>query len=114
MSMVMHLRRKMVPAIEKNLLAIMNLCLWKRITSIQIERRAIPVTSVISKAQGMCGTLSRMMSGKGGYLFISGTLSCTTVMVNAVSHDTDKAYRIATAVFHLSGLRIVAKFDFGR
>ena len=96
MIMVKHRRRKIVPAIAKNLLAMINLCLWKRMTRSQIVRSVIPVISVISKAHGMWGTLSRMISGRGGYLFMSGTLSCTTVITTSVSQDTE-----------------VAKFDLG-
>ena len=91
MIMVKHLRRKIVPAIAKNLRAMMNLCLWKMMTRSQMVKRVIPVISVISKAQGMWGTLSKMISGRGGYLFMSGTLSCTTVMTTAVSQDTNRA-----------------------
>jgi len=43
-----------------------------------------------------------MISGRGGYLFISGTLSCTTVITRAVSQDTAIPYMMARAVFHLS------------
>lgn len=50
--------------------------------------KSVPVTSHISKAQGICGTLSKKISGKGGYFFISGTLSCTITITNAVIHVT--------------------------
>ena len=73
----------------KHLLAMMNLCLWKIMITIQMVRRVIPDISAISKAQGMWGTLSRMMSGKGGYLFMSGTLSWTIVITKAVNQDTN-------------------------
>ena len=91
MIMVKHRSRKIVPAMAKNLRAMMNLCLWKTITRSQMESRVMPVISVISKAQGMWGTLSRMMSGSGGYLFMSGTLSCTKVITKAVNQETKRA-----------------------
>ena len=39
---------------------------------------------------GICGTLSKMISGKGGYLSISGTLSWTITMTKAVTQDTKR------------------------
>jgi hypothetical protein len=93
----------MVPEMEKNLRAKMNLWLWKRSTTNQMTHNVIPVISLISKAQEMCGILSSIISGKGGYLFMSGTRSCTTVMVMAVNQLTHSMYIRANAVFHLSG-----------
>ena len=68
-NMVTQRRRKMVPAIAKNLLAMIhlefyifitlkceqspNLCLWQMIMVNQMRRRVMPVSSVISNAQGM-------------------------------------------------------------
>jgi hypothetical protein len=54
-------------------------------------------------AHGICGTLSRKISGSGGYFFISGTLSCTITITNAVIQVTTKQYPRAMNAFHNSG-----------
>lgn len=46
----------------------------------------------MAKAQGMCGTLSKKISGKGGYFFMSGTLLCTITITNAVIQVTINKY----------------------
>lgn len=59
-----------------------------------MQNSIVPVTSHMWKAHGMCGTLSRKMSGRGGYFFMSGTRSCTTTITNAVIQVTRKAYPV--------------------
>ena len=62
---------------------------------ISISRKVSKPTHIkISKkhvlTHGICGTLSKMISGKGGYLSISGTLSWTMTMTKAVTQDTKR------------------------
>ena len=71
---------------------------------IQINSNSDPVHSHISKAQGIYGTLSRNISGRGGYFFISGTRSCTTTITNAVIQVTTKRYARLIKAFATSGL----------
>jgi hypothetical protein len=52
----------------------MKRCLWKKRTPTQMQNRIEPVTSHISKAQGIWGMLSRKRSGSGGNFSMSGTL----------------------------------------
>lgn len=90
-NMVTHRRRNTVPPKAKNRLRSTIRCLCTTRTNTHIANRTVPVISHISKAQGMCGTLSRKISGSGGYRFMSGTLSCTTTMTNAVIQVTRNA-----------------------
>ena len=76
-----YLSKKMVPVNEKNLRIRINLCLWKRITRHQTVSNIIAVTSQISNAQGIWGTLSKIISGSGGYFSISGTRSWTMTYI---------------------------------
>lgn len=71
-----------------------NLCLWTMRTQTHILNKNVPVISHMWKAHGMCGTLSKKISGRGGYFFISGTRSCTTTITNAVIHVTRNAYPV--------------------
>lgn len=65
----------------------------------------VPVTSHISNAQGMCGTLSKKISGNGGYFFMSGTLSWTITITKAVIQVTINKYPRLINAFHISGGR---------
>lgn len=60
------------------------LYLWKIKMSKKVVASTKPMHSVAKKAQGINGTLSRMISGKGGYFSMSGTRSWTTVSINDV------------------------------
>lgn len=93
-NMVTHRRRNTVPPKAKNRLRSTIRCLCTTRTNTHIANRTVPVISHISKAQGMCGTLSRKISGSGGYRFMSGTLSCTTTMTNAVIQVTRNAQTV--------------------
>lgn len=87
---VMHRRRKTVPERAKNRRNSMKRCLWKTRTVSHTKHKTVPVNSHIWNAHGIYGTLSRNMSGNGGYFFISGTRSCTITMTNAVIQVTVK------------------------
>lgn len=63
-----------MPPRAKNRLNNIILYLWKIKTQIQMLKRSDPVTSHAKKAHEIRGTLSRKISGSGGYLFESGTL----------------------------------------
>ena len=69
----------------------------------QIAKSKVPVTSHISNAHGMCGTLSKNISGNGGYFFISGTLSWTITITKAVIQVTMNKYPKLRKVFQISG-----------
>ena len=99
----------MVPNMEKKRRIKTNRWRWKSTTKNQTDQRIIPVTSHISKAQGICGTLSKMISGKGGYFSMSGTRSWTMTITKAVIQDTTRTYKKAKRAFHLSGLIITGK-----
>lgn len=84
------------------------LYLWNTRTMIHIKRSKDPVHSHISNAQGICGTLSKKMSGSGGYFFISGTRSWTTTITKAVIQVTTKRYARLMSALVTSGLSLVA------
>lgn len=76
---------------QNEIMNIVYLYLWNINTQTQTLNRIAPVTSHAKKAQEICGTLSKNMSGSGGYFFTSGTLSCTTTITKAVIQVTKKA-----------------------
>lgn len=57
-----------------------------------MNNKRVPVNSHMANAHGMCGTLSRKMSGRGGYFFMSGTRLWTITITNAVIHVTINKY----------------------
>lgn len=89
------------------------LCLWSSRTSNQMLQRITPQASAMAKAHGILGTLrerekhlrqssaaerntqlgsshlSRKISGSGGYVRMSGTLSCTMTMTKEVKPNTN-------------------------
>lgn len=94
------------------------LCLWSSRTNNQMLQRMTPHASAMAKAHGILGTLwkrrrntecqvsaskrntghktspppphlSRKMSGSGGYVRMSGTLSCTMTMTKEVNPNTN-------------------------
>lgn len=81
------------------------LCLWKKRVVIHTAPIPIPINSAAWKAQGMNGTLSRKMSGSGGYFSTSGTRSWTMTMMKAVIRKTVKTYIKLRTVFQISGSR---------
>lgn len=81
----------------------LHLYLWKIRTMSHMAKSIVPVTSHMSNAQGICGTLSKNMSGNGGYFFMSGTLSWTMTITKAVIHVTINKYAKLMKAFQISG-----------
>lgn len=90
-NMVTQRSRNTVPDRAKKRRNNTKRCLCTIRTLAQMRNSSVPVISHMWNAHGMWGTLSRNMSGSGGYLFISGTRSWTTTITNAVIHVTKNA-----------------------
>lgn len=108
MNMVAQRSKNTEPDKAQNLLIAIDLCLWKNKMIIHVVVSKIIVISHNWNAHEICGTLSRNISGNGGWRSLSGTRSCTKTMTMAVIQVTSNMYRHEIMVLTYSGWSWVA------